>query len=90
MLDHLFVYRNILQFFSQYLAITDYLTMKEKHIRMPCGYGFFYFLYPSTVDMVLEDNLLGTYNYCIVVSHCTPHFDDVLLLDLLVHLVRFY
>ncbi|AQL03806.1 uncharacterized protein [Zea mays] len=41
--------------FQKYGAITDSVIMKDKHTRMPRGFGFVTFSDPSVLDRVLED-----------------------------------
>ncbi|XP_062178902.1 heterogeneous nuclear ribonucleoprotein 1-like isoform X2 [Phragmites australis] len=41
--------------FQKYGAITDSVIMKDKHTRMPRGFGFVTFSDPSVIDRVLED-----------------------------------
>ncbi|WVZ79707.1 hypothetical protein U9M48_027258 [Paspalum notatum var. saurae] len=41
--------------FQKYGAITDSVIMKDKHTRMPRGFGFITFSDPSVLDRVLED-----------------------------------
>ncbi|XP_062229067.1 uncharacterized protein LOC133926911 [Phragmites australis] len=41
--------------FGKYGAITDSVIMKDKHTRMPRGFGFVTFSDPSVIDRVLED-----------------------------------
>nr|AGT17194.1 hypothetical protein SHCRBa_041_N14_R_160 [Saccharum hybrid cultivar R570] len=42
--------------FQKYGAITDSVIMKDKHTRMPRGFGFVTFSDPSVLDRVLEDD----------------------------------
>ncbi|KAL5211762.1 hypothetical protein ABZP36_022609 [Zizania latifolia] len=41
--------------FEKYGAITDSVIMKDKHTKMPRGFGFVTFSDPSVIDKVLED-----------------------------------
>nr|XP_040248274.1 heterogeneous nuclear ribonucleoproteins A2/B1 isoform X2 [Aegilops tauschii subsp. strangulata] len=41
--------------FGKYGAITDSVIMKDKHTKMPRGFGFVTFSDPSVIDKVLED-----------------------------------
>jgi len=41
--------------FQKYGAITDSVIMKDKHTKMPRGFGFVTFSDPSVIDRVLED-----------------------------------
>jgi heterogeneous nuclear ribonucleoprotein A1/A3 len=41
--------------FQKYGAIADSVIMKDKHTRMPRGFGFVTFSDPSVIDRVLED-----------------------------------
>jgi RNA recognition motif-containing protein len=41
--------------FQKYGALTDSVIMKDKHTRMPRGFGFVTFSDPSVIDRVLED-----------------------------------
>ncbi|KAG8075479.1 hypothetical protein GUJ93_ZPchr0006g41408 [Zizania palustris] len=41
--------------FEKYGAITDSVIMKDKHTRMPRGFGFVTFSDPSVIDRVLQD-----------------------------------
>nr|CAB3468226.1 unnamed protein product [Digitaria exilis] len=41
--------------FKKYGAITDSVIMKDKHTKMPRGFGFVTFSDPSVIDRVLED-----------------------------------
>jgi hypothetical protein len=42
--------------FEKYGAITDSVIMKDKHTKMPRGFGFVTFSDPSVIDKVLEDD----------------------------------
>ncbi|GJM90642.1 hypothetical protein PR202_ga06943 [Eleusine coracana subsp. coracana] len=41
--------------FEKYGAIVDSVIMKDKHTKMPRGFGFVTFSDPSVIDKVLED-----------------------------------
>lgn len=55
MLYMFFYSESFTKHFEKYGAISDSVIMKDKHTKMPRGFGFVTFSDPSVIDKVLQD-----------------------------------